>query len=143
MTRTTRTKSTPAPSTKRPSRRPKTTTAAPVEQASTTKTPPPSSRSIAIEILTEHGSPMRVAELAELVVKSGRITFAGATPLATVGAQIYLATKNDGPLVKTGRGEVALRPAESAPLAALRKSTAKAIAAGAEPIVEQTVEAKS
>lgn len=71
----------------------------------------PSSRAVAAELLAQAGGgPMKVTDLAELVVKSGRCELGGKTPIATVGAQVYLSAKDpDGLFVKAGRGEVSLR----------------------------------
>lgn len=78
-------------------------------------------REVAVAILKKKGGgPIKVVELADLVVKSGRTKLSGKTPEATVAAHIYTAAKKGVLFEKTGRGEVKLL-AGGAPAAAKEK----------------------
>jgi hypothetical protein len=64
-------------------------------------------------VLRESERPLHYAEISELVLSRGYYHTEGATPDATVNAQITSSIKHDGersPFVKVGRGIYALRP---------------------------------
>lgn len=83
---------------------------------SSSATKKPTAREVAVEILREKGGgPMRVAELAKLVVESGKTKLKGKTPEATAAAHIYTAAKAGILFKKAGRGEVELLPDAAAP----------------------------
>jgi len=65
-----------------------------------------------IRVLSESDGPLRSAEISELILSRGYFRTDGATPSATVGAQIYMSIKNDGdksPFAKIGRGLFGLK----------------------------------
>jgi hypothetical protein len=95
---------------------PKKTTArkaTPAKKVSAGRSTGANARTVAAEILKRRGGEMTVAELAALVVKSGRTKLAGKTPEATVAAQIYVAARNGTMFQKTSRGHVALLDAKA------------------------------
>ncbi len=64
------------------------------------------------KVLSESDGPLRSAEISELILSRGYFETDGATPSATVGAQIYMSIKNDGensPFIKVGKGLFGLR----------------------------------
>lgn len=73
-------------------------------------------REVAVDILQKKGGgPIKVGELAKLVVDSDRTKLSGKTPAATVSAHIYTAAAKGLLFRKTGRGEVELLDAKGSP----------------------------
>src|SRR5215207_8667980 len=75
-------------------------------------------KSAIIEVLTEAKEPLHYREITERILTRGLKTTDGATPDATVGAQITASIKHDGvvsPFIKVGKGTFALRPPASQP----------------------------
>jgi hypothetical protein len=67
-----------------------------------------------IKVLSESRQPMHYRDITEQILSRGLKQTAGATPVATVGAQITASIKHDGgssPFVKVRRGTFALREA--------------------------------
>lgn len=77
-------------------------------------------KSVIIEVLTDAKEPLHYREITERILTRGLKTTDGATPDATVGAQITASIKHEGvasPFIKVGKGTFALRPQASQPAA--------------------------
>jgi hypothetical protein len=77
-------------------------------------------KSVIIEVLSDAKEPLHYREITERILSRGLKTTEGATPDATVGAQITASIKHDGmasPFIKVGKGTFALRPQASQPTA--------------------------
>ena len=64
------------------------------------------------KVLAEAGTPLRCPEISEQILSRGYYSTDGATPAATVGAQISASIKHDGdksPFVRVGKGLFSLR----------------------------------
>ena len=64
------------------------------------------------KVLSESDGPLKATEISELILSRGYYETDGATPAATVAAQIYMSIKNDGeksPFAKVGKGMFALK----------------------------------
>ena len=74
-------------------------------------------KSAIITVLTDAKGPLHYREITERILTRGLKTTDGATPDATVGAQITASIKHDGvasPFIKVGNGTFALRQQEAA-----------------------------
>lgn len=77
------------------------------------------------KVLSEAEGPLHYAEISEQILSRGYYKTDGATPSATVNAQISSSIKHDGeksPFVRVGKGTFSLR-AESTPLAPAKVTT--------------------
>jgi hypothetical protein len=73
-------------------------------------------KSAVVTVLADAKEPLHYREITERILSRGLKTTDGATPDATVGAQITASIKHDGiasPYMKVGRGTFALRQQES------------------------------
>lgn len=64
------------------------------------------------KVLSESDGPLKATEISELILSRGYYETDGATPAATVAAQIYMSIKNDAeksPFTKVGKGMFALK----------------------------------
>ncbi len=88
-------------------------------------------------ILEKEARPLHFTEIADLILERGLKTTVGATPAATVGAQLYtLAKKPDSPVEQVGKGVFRLRPQAGGPAGSDRKSMPDDSSAGAdEPLL--------
>jgi HB1, ASXL, restriction endonuclease HTH domain len=71
-------------------------------------------RAAIVKVLTEAQMPMRSAEISELILSRSYYRTDGATPVATVHAQIASSIKHDAersPFIRVGKGLFAVRPA--------------------------------
>ena len=71
-----------------------------------------------IAVLTDANGPLHYREITEKILTGGLKTTNGATPDATVGAEINLSIKRDGitsPFIKVGKGTFALRHQDTLP----------------------------
>lgn len=78
------------------------------------------------KVLSEETRPLHYSEISEQVLARGYYKTDGATPDATVNAQITSSIKRDGdrsPFVKVGRGVYALRAAETGAARARQQTT--------------------
>src|ERR1039458_5876002 len=70
-------------------------------------------KSAIITVLTESTEPLHYHEITERIMTRGLRTTSGATPDATVNAQISASIKHDGtasPFLRVGKGTFTLRP---------------------------------
>lgn len=94
------------------------------------------------QVLREEARALHYSEISEQVLAKGYYKTEGATPDATVNAQITTSIKRDGdrsPFVKVGKGMYALRqsgPTPTAPPAAAPAAKARPMAAAQPPAVE-------
>lgn len=97
-------------------------------------------------VLAEEARPLHYSEISELILSKGYYKTEGATPDATVNAQITGSIKHDGdksPFLKVSRGTFALRNAKQLPLApvgptiALPPATPKILEAAQTATIEE------
>src|SRR3954471_19827608 len=78
-------------------------------------------KSVAIDILAEAKEPLHYREITERILARGLKTTDGATPDATVNAQIAASIKHEGassPFIRVGKGTFALRQQATQPVPA-------------------------
>ena len=97
------------------------------------------------KVLGEVNGPMHYSEISEQILARGYYKTAGATPAATVNAQITSSIKHDGsisPFVKVGRGTFTLRekPYAPPPTTIPRQSPAEPVDAQLETEIEADTE---
>jgi hypothetical protein len=71
---------------------------------------PKTAKQAAADELRAEGGPLTMDELADRILKSGKVKLSGKTPRATISAQLYVdARKPDGLFELVGRGRFRLR----------------------------------
>lgn len=97
------------------------------------------------KVLSETNGPMHYSEISEQILARGYYRTAGATPAATVNAQITSSIKHEqstSPFVKVGRGTFTLRakPVAAASVAPPKQSAPESVSAQLETEIEAETE---
>ena len=100
-------------------------------------------RDAIIRVLREAQRPLEYAEISERILTEGYYKTDGATPRATVNAQITSSIKHDGiasPFVKIGRGVFGLKEVSSVEATTVQSQPVVAISKTAIAVTEAEVE---
>jgi len=92
-----------------------------------------------IKVLEESGSPLHYTDISEQILSRGYYETDGATPAATVNAQIASSIKHDAeksPFIRVGKGIFALKTTLAAPIPAVTQKQQK-------PITESMLDAET